>query len=117
MAAGLTQETLAERLAVSLRTVGNWERSRVPRGRAGAVRAILGDQLDTGGGPTLAASSDLELVAEIAKRLSRAAGVPALRVVEVEASPGGLAYERREPQERDMAARRETGESPPDDDA
>lgn len=72
--ANLTQEELAERVGVSLRTVGNWERgSSVPRSREGMIRAVLGDHAfgTSEDEPSLSAASDAELIAEVAKRLSR----------------------------------------------
>jgi transcriptional regulator with XRE-family HTH domain len=73
--AGLTQEELGAKLGVSMRTVGNWERgSTIPRSKARAIQAVLGEYLATteGNEPSLSAASDVELLAEIAKRLSRA---------------------------------------------
>lgn len=73
---GLTQSELAQRIGVSMRTVGNWERGEsVPRNREGAIKVALADQLtkpDQEQRPTpLQAASDAELLAEIARRFSR----------------------------------------------
>lgn len=83
--AGLSQQELAKRLDVSLRTVGNWERGEtVPRNREAKIRDVLADWLD-GGAPKVFVShptpayldesalrsvSDVELLAEIARRFS-----------------------------------------------
>ena len=69
--AGMTQGELAQRVGVSLRTVGNWERGdTVPMNRASAVESALAQWLDRGDteGPRLASASDGELLAEIAPR-------------------------------------------------
>lgn len=72
--AGLTQEELAEKVGVSLRTVGNWERgTSVPRAKEGIIRAVLSDHIKSPDrdAPSLTSASDAELIAEVAKRLSR----------------------------------------------
>jgi len=71
--AGMTQGQLAHAVGVSLRTVGNWERGdTVPMNRASAVEAALAQWLNSDeGGPRLAAASDAELLAEIARRFER----------------------------------------------
>lgn len=74
--AGMTQGDLAQRVGVSLRTVGNWERGdTVPMNRASAVESALAQWLDRGDaeGPRLASASDGELLAEIARRFERGA--------------------------------------------
>ena len=73
--AGMTQGQLAHAVGVSLRTVGNWERGdTVPMNRASAVEAALAQWLNPEeGGPRLAAASDAELLAEIARRFERGA--------------------------------------------
>ena len=70
--ARLTQQQLADRLGVTLRSVGNWERSQaVPSGAESKVRDVLASQL--GNQPDLLSSvSDARLLAEIAKRFERA---------------------------------------------
>lgn len=74
--ARLTQEELANLVGVTLRSVGNWERSQgVPRSQEGAVRAALGGYLDESlEGNPLASVSDVALLAEIGRRLGRAGG-------------------------------------------
>ena len=69
--ARLTQEQLAERLGTTLRTVGNWERGGVPESRVALLRSVLSEQFAEDG-PTLLGATNLELLAELAKRLSRA---------------------------------------------
>lgn len=71
--AGLTQEQLASRVGVTPRTVGNWERgATVPRNRLATVQAALADHLDSvDTEPRLRGASDVELLAEIARRLTR----------------------------------------------
>lgn len=73
--AGMTQGDLAQRVGVSLRTVGNWERGdTVPMNRASAVESALAQWLDRDtSGPRLATASDGELLAEIARRFERGA--------------------------------------------
>ena len=73
LAAGLTQQELGDKLRVSLRTVGNWERStgRLPGARERQIRDAIG----VVGGNTnpLKTVSDLALLAELGERLDRAA--------------------------------------------
>lgn len=71
VAAGWTQEQLANRLGVTLRTVGNWERSTPPKVAQARLRSVLADHLDTAGEPPLRSVSDAELLAEIARRFAR----------------------------------------------
>lgn len=71
--AGLTQEQLAQRVGVTLRTVGNWERgASVPRNRLARIREVLPD-LDRSDdrGVDLRSASDVEVLAEIARRFAR----------------------------------------------
>src|SRR5690606_9976574 len=74
--AGLTQEQLAQRLRVSMRTVGNWERgARIPLNRLAALREFMyppKDREETE--PGLRSASDAELLAEIARRFARDGG-------------------------------------------
>lgn len=42
----MTQQQLADRLGVSLRTVGNWEREGVPESREYVVTRAIGDKLE-----------------------------------------------------------------------
>ena len=72
--AGLTQEQLAQRVDVSLRSVGNWERGHsIPRSKSAIVEAVLADWLDKESDePQLGSASDAELLAEIARRFARA---------------------------------------------
>lgn len=61
---GLRREEVAERLGVSLKTVGNWERSEVPQAQEAVVRQAL--FVDN----PLGAISDLALVTELLNRLN-----------------------------------------------
>ena len=70
--AGLTQGELAQRVGVTLRTVGNWERDEVsPRNRLGRLRQVLPDLGAGDRSATLHSASDAELLAEIARRFER----------------------------------------------
>lgn len=73
--AGLSQGDLATLVGVSMRTVGNWEREDSAPGIAEPrLISALRDYLDNGpvsAGP-LQAVSDVELLAEIARRFARA---------------------------------------------
>lgn len=75
--AGLTQQQLAVLVDVSARTVGNWERGEtVSQNRLAKVRQVLGipddaEVFDSRPEPSLEGASDAQLIAEIAKRLSR----------------------------------------------
>ena len=70
--AGLTQAQLAGLVGVTLRTVGNWERGEtVPQNREALIRQVLAGQLGDRGA-SLVEASDAELLAEIARRFSRA---------------------------------------------
>lgn len=72
--AGMSQEALAEAVGVTLRTIGNWERSAtVPRNKLPIVREVLGDYLEEGKSqsPRLRVASDEELLKEIARRFAR----------------------------------------------
>lgn len=71
--AGMTQQQLANTLGVSLRSVGNWERSeQVPRSAETKVWKLLGAYLLEDQHPSvssdLAHVSDARLLAEIARR-------------------------------------------------
>lgn len=64
--AQLTQQQLAERLGVGLRTVGNWERGEtVPKNRMAAIEALLGEP---DANDPLRSASDAELLAELMRR-------------------------------------------------
>lgn len=72
--AGMSQEALAEAVGVTLRTIGNWERSATaPREKLPVLREILGDYLEQGESrsPGLRIASDEELLKEIARRFAR----------------------------------------------
>lgn len=75
--ADLTQEQLAQRLGMTHRSIGDWERSKgVPRNREAKVRDVLGHHL-TGHpdpGDPLGSVSDVALLAELARRLARRGG-------------------------------------------
>jgi len=72
--AHMTHRELGTAVGVTLRTVGNWERSAtVPRNREAAIRSVLADYLDDGEPVSLRSVSDAELLAEIARRFSRPA--------------------------------------------
>jgi transcriptional regulator with XRE-family HTH domain len=77
--AALTQSQLGERIGVSLRTVGNWERGEsIPRNKEAVLRAALADHLpdEDGRFPPLNTASDAELLAEVARRFARAPKYP-----------------------------------------
>lgn len=62
-------------LGVSMRSVGNWERDvRVPQNREGAIRALLNidsQEPSTPGAVRIDTVSDMELIAELARRLAQ----------------------------------------------
>lgn len=69
----LSQEQLAALLGVSSKSVGRWERGEaIPKSALGAIEQVLnlGEQT---GEPGLSQATDVELLAEIALRLSRRA--------------------------------------------
>lgn len=95
--AGLTQEQLANQLSTTLRTIGNWERgSGVPKNREAAVKSLLGDYLGDQPSNPLAAASDMDLLAELGRRLARA--------------------ERADEVSRDMTRGAAAGQEPADED-
>lgn len=71
--AKISQEELGRQVGVSMRTIGNWERgTTVPRARRHALNSALREHLDGDTDePALRAASDVELLAEIARRLAR----------------------------------------------
>jgi transcriptional regulator with XRE-family HTH domain len=82
-AKGLSQEELGQRLGehldkpVSRRAINNWENGHaIPHGRnIRALDLVLGDQ-PSAGDPTLSQADDLELLAEIARRMSARRATP-----------------------------------------
>lgn len=69
--AGLTQQQLAAKVGVTLRTIGNWERGEsVPRNKEHLLREILLEHLGHAS-PALTSASDAQLLAEIARRFER----------------------------------------------
>lgn len=69
--AGYSQEDLAAVLGVSVKTVNNWERGRTVSRNRTAVEDFLRAQLGDDAPAPLQAVSDVELLAEIARRLAR----------------------------------------------
>ena len=73
--AGLTQQQLADLIGVTLRSVGNWERSeQVPRQAEARLRERFGSYLradDAAPSTDLSSVSDALLLAEIARRFER----------------------------------------------
>lgn len=70
--AGLSQAALAKRVGVVQRTVGGWERGENTPGLAEPkLMAVLRDYLDDDSTPPLRSVSDVELLAEIARRFAR----------------------------------------------
>lgn len=73
--AGLTQAQLGKSVGVSLRTIGNWERGETPvapRMQSRLLRALHAEH-PSGRRDPLGEASDVELLAEIAKRFARTA--------------------------------------------
>ena len=67
--AGLTQGELGERVGVSGRTVGNWERDfSIPRNKLAKVEQVLNVREYLGKEGKLQDVSDASLLAEIARR-------------------------------------------------
>lgn len=74
--AGLTQSQLGALVGVSLRTIGNWERgTTVPLNRLSKLREVLAgywaDEASAPEADALQSASDVELLAEIARRFAR----------------------------------------------
>lgn len=70
--AGLTQAELAQRIGVSMRTVGNWERGDTPPDRyAARIAAVLNGLINSAERPSIEDYSDAALLAEIARRFDR----------------------------------------------
>lgn len=69
--AGWSQEELAAKVGVSMRSIGNYERGdTIPRNRMPVLEEVLAPY--TGGsGPSLGGASDAQLLAEIARRFDR----------------------------------------------
>lgn len=64
---GLSPDAFGEAIGVDRRTVSNWESGKTSPSRyEGKIRALLDER-----GPGLRTASDAELVAEIARRLSK----------------------------------------------
>lgn len=72
--AGLTQEQLGRIVGVSLRTIGNWERGATPISarQQARLQSALGLDAESEKGVPLSEVSDVELLAEIARRFARA---------------------------------------------
>lgn len=73
--AGLTQAQLGKAVGVSLRTIGNWERGETPvapRMQSRLLQALNAEHPSVRRDP-LGEASDVELLAEIAKRFARTA--------------------------------------------
>lgn len=112
--AGLTQGELGQKVGVSLRTIGNWERGvSSPVGHEARLRDVLRDHLDDAGTPPpLESVSDVALLAEIARRLALASekagegnGNPAPNTPAGESPASNVHALNREDQDPDMDAR------------
>lgn len=70
--AGLTQQELASKIGVSMRTIGNWERGEtVTQRHAARIADVLGGHLTSAPKSTIEDFSDAALLAEIARRFDR----------------------------------------------
>ncbi|WP_227488183.1 helix-turn-helix transcriptional regulator [Brachybacterium subflavum] len=70
--AGLTQQQLAERVGVTMRTVGNWERGETLSERyAARLASVLDGLIQSAETPSIEDYSDAALLAEIARRFDR----------------------------------------------
>jgi transcriptional regulator with XRE-family HTH domain len=105
---GLSQDELAVALNVSLRTVGNWERSETsPRGALARIVDLLGplEEPPAGG---LRAYADEELLAEIGRRLAIARTGSFAAVTQIHPTTDVGMLEVAENLPEDLAARRGT---------
>ena len=67
--AGWSQEELAAKVGVSMRSIGNYERgASIPRNRMPVLEEVLAPYIGSGQGPSLVGASDAQLLAEIARR-------------------------------------------------
>lgn len=70
--AGWSQEELAAKVGVSMRSIGNYERgASIPRNRMPVLEEVLAPHIGSGQGPSLVGASDAQLLAEIARRFDR----------------------------------------------
>jgi len=91
-------------LGVSMRSVGNWERDvRVPQNREGAIRALLNIESQDPAEPgsvRIDHVSDMELIAELARRLAQRGEQNSARTPATAAELGAIMANYEDPMTR-----------------